>query len=113
MSYDDSLHARLGGRRPARAGAGDANAGWRSASFRNYADFMATPEFEAALAELLRRAAEAPTAIMCAEAVPWRCHRIMISDSAMARGAAVHHIMLAASVAVTQREHASACCLLA
>lgn len=80
----------LGGlRRPTGS---DENAGWRNASFRAYADHMQTPEFEAGLAALLERAASRRTAIMCAEAVPWRCHRSLISDALVARGHHVCHI---------------------
>ena len=71
------------------------NTGWRNDSFRGYADYMQTEEFEANLEELLRLAAERRVAIMCAEAVPWRCHRSMISDAVTARGGEVRHIMSA------------------
>jgi uncharacterized protein (DUF488 family) len=69
------------------------NGGWRNASFRGYADHMQTPEFEAGLAELLRIAGGRRSAVMCAEAVPWRCHRSMIADALTARGETVEHIM--------------------
>lgn len=62
------------------------NTAWRNDSFRGYADYMQTPEFEAALNELIDRAARTPTAIMCAEAVPWRCHRSLIADALTSRG---------------------------
>jgi uncharacterized protein (DUF488 family) len=62
------------------------NTGWRNAMFRGYADFMQTPEFAEALAELQKAAAQRRTAIMCSEAVPWRCHRSLISDALLARG---------------------------
>jgi uncharacterized protein (DUF488 family) len=62
------------------------NAGWRNTSFRGYADYMQTPAFQAAVDRLLDRAKERPTAIMCAEAVPWRCHRSLVADALMARG---------------------------
>jgi hypothetical protein len=106
IRYDDSLHTRLGGlRKPNKHG--DANAGWRSAAFRGYADYMQAPEFDAALAELLAAAAAAPTAVMCAEALPWRCHRALIGDAAAARGVAVCDIMVAANGSAKQREHKS------
>src|SRR5690606_35806679 len=54
------------------------NGAWRNLSFRGYADYMQTPQFEAALDELLALAAERRLAIMCAEAVPWRCHRSLV-----------------------------------
>src|SRR5262249_54431615 len=81
----------LGGRR--RGAADSPNDFWRNASFRAYADYMATPEFTAALARLIDLAAERRTAIMCAEAVPWRCHRWLISDALVVRGLEVQHIM--------------------
>jgi uncharacterized protein (DUF488 family) len=62
------------------------NGGWRNASFRGYADHMATAEFAAGLDELLSVAAEGTTAIMCAEAVPWRCHRSLVGDALIVRG---------------------------
>ncbi len=68
---------------------------------------MQTPQFDAALAELLAAAAAAPTAVICAEALPWRCHRALIADAAAARGVAVRDIMVAVNGAVTQREHKS------
>ena len=69
----------LGGLRHARRDS--VNTAWRNASFRGFADYMHTPEFAAALAELEALADERPTAIMCAEAVPWRCHRSLIGDA--------------------------------
>jgi uncharacterized protein (DUF488 family) len=84
----------LGGRRTASAAS--PNTAWRSASFRAYADYMATPAFRAALDRLLAHAAAGPTAIMCAEAVPWRCHRQLIADVLVARGHEVRHITTAA-----------------
>jgi uncharacterized protein (DUF488 family) len=86
------VHApALGGRRTARAGA--APTAWRNASFGAYADYMTTPEFRRAIDELLEYGASAPTAIMCSEAVPWRCHRSMISDAVVARGWEVQHLL--------------------
>jgi uncharacterized protein (DUF488 family) len=82
----------LGGLRHARNDS-TLNAGWRNASFRGYADYMQSDEFAAGLAGLLEIAAKRPTAILCAEAVPWRCHRSMIADAATARGVAVRHLM--------------------
>ncbi|HEX6998657.1 MAG TPA: DUF488 domain-containing protein [Gammaproteobacteria bacterium] len=69
------------------------NTAWRNDSFRGYADYMQTPEFAAALAELWALAAERRTAVMCAEAVPWRCHRSLIGDALLVRGAQVVDIM--------------------
>jgi uncharacterized protein (DUF488 family) len=84
-------HPELGGRRSPRPGS--ANTRWRNASFRGYADYMETPAFEAALARLMADAAHARTAIMCAEAPWWRCHRALIADALKARGVEVLHIM--------------------
>ena len=71
------------------------NMGWRNESFRGYADYMQTAEFESALHALGTAAAHEAVAIMCAEAVPWRCHRSLISDALTARGYRVEHIMSA------------------
>ncbi len=69
------------------------NTGWRNASFRGYADYMQTPEFAAALDELIALGQQSRVAIMCAEAVPWRCHRSLIADALTVRGIPVEHIM--------------------
>ena len=69
---------------------------------------MQTQEFHAALDELLEQASQQPTAVMCAEALPWRCHRGLIADAAIARGVVVHDIFIAASGTPTVREHKSA-----
>jgi uncharacterized protein (DUF488 family) len=69
------------------------NTGWRNASFRGYADYMQTPEFSENLDHLITIASETPTAIMCAEAVPWRCHRSLIADALAARGIQVLEIL--------------------
>jgi len=69
------------------------NAAWRNESFRGYADHMGSDAFEAALEELRAVAAAAPAAVMCAEAVPWRCHRSLVADVLTARGAVVRHII--------------------
>jgi uncharacterized protein (DUF488 family) len=71
------------------------NMAWRNESFRGYADYMQTPEFESALLALTEAAAQEAVVIMCAEAVPWRCHRSLISDALTARGYPVEHIMSA------------------
>jgi uncharacterized protein (DUF488 family) len=70
---------KLGGHRHSRKDS--INLGWRNASFRGYADYMATPEFSEGLDALMRIARSRTTAIMCAEAVPWRCHRSLIADA--------------------------------
>lgn len=74
----------LGGFRHARADS--PNAGWRNLSFRGYADYMQTPEFAAELAALMERAQRERVALMCAEAVPWRCHRSLIADALLVQG---------------------------
>ncbi|MFO7271631.1 DUF488 family protein [Sphaerobacter thermophilus] len=81
----------LGGLRRARADS--PNTGWRNASFRGFADYMQTSEFAAALDELIDLARGEQIAIMCAEAVPWRCHRSLIADALTVRGIPVAHIM--------------------
>jgi uncharacterized protein (DUF488 family) len=85
----------LGGLRHARKDS--INTGWKNASFRGYADYMQTPAFAQNLAQLIELAAAGPTAIMCAEAVPWRCHRSLIADALTARGITVEHILSATS----------------
>jgi len=69
------------------------NTGWRNASFRGFADYMQTERFRTALEELIEFAQGRPTAIMCAEAVPWRCHRSLIADALVARGVPVLEIL--------------------
>ena len=81
----------LGGLRRPRADS--ANRGWRNDGFRGFADYMETAEFAAELAALAADAEAAPTAVMCAEAVPWRCHRSLVADALLVRGHAVEHIM--------------------
>lgn len=81
----------LGGRRKALADS--KNNRWHNASFRGYADYMETKDFEKAIAELEVIALERPTAYMCSEAVWWRCHRSMVSDYLKAKGWDVWHIM--------------------
>jgi uncharacterized protein (DUF488 family) len=90
----DYLHMPgLGGLRHPRKDS--TNTGWRNDSFRGYADYMQTAEFEQNLLELLSLEAGRRVAIMCAEAVPWRCHRSMIADAVTARGVPVFHLMSA------------------
>jgi len=81
----------LGGLRHARRDS--VNLGWRNASFRGFADYMQTPEFEAALEHAMRLAKERPSALMCAEAVPWRCHRSLVADALVVRGIRVMEII--------------------
>jgi uncharacterized protein (DUF488 family) len=84
------LPALGGWRRPL---ADSANTGWRQASFRGYADYMLTEEFRSALDGLIALGREHRLAFMCAEAVPWRCHRSLIADALVARGCEVRHII--------------------
>lgn len=82
---------RLGGlRKPV---AGSANQGWRNAGFRAYADYMQTEAWDAALTQLLHLSARHAVTMMCAEAVPWRCHRSLIADALTVRGVEVVHIV--------------------
>jgi uncharacterized protein (DUF488 family) len=83
--------AGLGGLRHARADS--PNTGWRNASFRGYADYMQTPEFAHEVDALAQLAAAERCVLMCAEAVPWRCHRSMVADALVVRGIPVEHIM--------------------
>ena len=86
------VHTReLGGLRHARSDS--PNAGWRNGSFRGYADYMQTPEFRTAVEKLIRMSRERRVAIMCAEAVPWRCHRSLVADALNVRGVPVVEIL--------------------
>ena len=91
----------LGGRRTSGQGPSP-NAGWRVAAFRAYADYMLSCDFQDGFDELRKMAESEPTAIMCAEALPWRCHRRLIADQLTARGWCVLDIVGAHDV----REHA-------
>lgn len=70
-----------------------ANLGWRNLSFRNYADYMQTNGFKTGLDRLIQLATDQTSAIMCAEAVPWRCHRSLVTDALLVRHIEVRHIM--------------------
>ena len=83
----------LGGLRHAKPDS--INMGWRNTSFRGYADYMQTPEFEESLEELIELANHDRLALMCAEAVPWRCHRSLIADALLVRGIRTGDIMSA------------------
>ena len=86
------LHLKgLGGLRKSRPDS--PNTGWRNDSFRGYADYMLTPEFEEALEELLGLLRLQPTAIMCAETVYWRCHRSLVADALLVRGIESFHLL--------------------
>jgi uncharacterized protein (DUF488 family) len=96
----DYVHLKsLGGLRHARKDS--VNTGWRNASFRGYADYMSTPEFQRGIDQLLDLSRQKRTVIMCAEAVPWRCHRSLIGDALLVRGVQVEDIL----TATTSREH--------
>lgn len=73
------------------------NTAWRNSSFRGFADYMQTGEFETGIEQLLKLSGEKPTVIMCAEAVPWRCHRSLIGDALLVRGIEVTDIYSATS----------------
>ncbi len=81
---------KLGGLRHAKKDS--VNLGWRNASFRGYADYMATADFYSGLEQLKTMARKKTTAIMCAEAVPWRCHRSLIADALTKQKWSVFHI---------------------
>ena len=83
----------LGGFRHGRSDS--LNTGWHNASFRGFADYMQTPEFGKNLQDLITLARAERVAIMCAEAVPWRCHRSLIADALLARGIEVREIISA------------------
>lgn len=83
----------LGGLRRTPASVESVNGAWRNKSFRSYADYMQTEEFAEGIDVLLALASKQTVAIMCAEAVPWRCHRSLIGDALLARGVQVLDIM--------------------
>lgn len=86
------VHLRkLGGLRHAQRDS--PNMGWRNASFRGFADYMQTPDFDAGLGRLIKLAKQKRSALMCAEAVPWRCHRSLIADALVVRGIRVKDII--------------------
>jgi uncharacterized protein (DUF488 family) len=88
----DYLHMPgLGGLR--HACSDSSNLGWRNASFRGYADYMQTPEFEDRLQRLIEQVGQEHICLMCAEALPWRCHRSLIADALIVRGIQVEHIL--------------------
>jgi uncharacterized protein (DUF488 family) len=88
--------AGLGGLRHARKDS--PNLGWRNASFRGFADYMQTPEFTDNLEALIKLSQKEIIVLMCAETVPWRCHRSLIADALLIRGISVEHIMSATSL---------------
>ncbi len=84
--------AELGGRRPKQDVDADLNAGWRLASFRNYADYTLSASYADGIARLAGLLSAHRVAYMCAEPMPWRCHRLLISNTLAARGVIVRHI---------------------
>jgi uncharacterized protein (DUF488 family) len=93
----------LGGRRAALKDS--VNTGWRESSFRGYADYMQTAAFRAEIDWLVGQAGARPTVVMCAESVPWRCHRALISDAVIARGMLVQDIFVAADGKSSRKAH--------
>ncbi|MGH7041476.1 MAG: DUF488 family protein [Acetobacteraceae bacterium] len=93
----------LGGLRHARKDS--INTGWHNASFRGYADYMQTAEFATALDELLNTVPQAYTALMCAEAVPWRCHRSLVADALTVRVVPVEDITYSAKGKSRRQPH--------
>ncbi len=87
------LHLPLLGGLRKGSGKGSPNTGWRNAGFRGFADYMQTDEFARGLNELWALAGQVRTAIMCAEALYWRCHRSLIADAFTVRGGTVFHIL--------------------
>ncbi|WP_241979839.1 DUF488 family protein [Cryobacterium glaciale] len=83
----------LGGLRHTAVAEATINGAWRNKSFRDYADYMQTTEFVGGIDELIALAGKQTMAIMCAEAVPWRCHRSLIGDALIARGLQVANVM--------------------
>jgi uncharacterized protein (DUF488 family) len=94
----------LGGRR--KAVAGSVNSGWKNESFRGYADYMQTEVFQKELGWLMGLPEIDHTVVMCAEALPWRCHRSLIADAVLARGMAVQDIFVKATGESERRPHA-------
>ncbi|MCW5782933.1 MAG: DUF488 domain-containing protein [Nitrospirales bacterium] len=88
----------LGGRRKTRPDS--VNVGWRNEGFRGYADYMQTQKFWDGLEELVNIGQQSPAAVVCAEAVPWRCHWTLIADALVIRGWSVHHIISASSLKI-------------
>src|SRR5262249_45634116 len=91
----DHVHmSALGGLRHPRPNS--PNKGWQNSGFQGYADYMQTPEFDDAVESLIEMARSKRLTVMCAEAVPWRCHRSLLSDALTVRGITVEHIMTTA-----------------
>jgi len=104
---DYVLMKQLGGlRHPSRD---SLNMGWRNLSFRGFADYMQTREFDMAIDDLLRVSEHEATAIVCAEILPWRCHRSLIADALLVRGIEVEHIMTLTSRRKTHADEMGSC----
>ena len=93
----------MGGRRAPRPDS--ENTGWRNESFRGYADYMQTPKFAAEMAWLIEQLEHHTAAVMCAEALPWRCHRSLIADAIVAQGMAAEDIMVMAEGKSSRQTH--------
>jgi len=93
----------LGGRR--RASKASVNAAWRNESFRGYADYMQTAEFTAEIDWLMEAIGRKSVVVMCAEAVPWRCHRSLIADAVLARGTTVEDIFVTPEGRSSRKPH--------
>ncbi|MGC5051616.1 DUF488 family protein [Micromonospora sp. DT48] len=90
----DYLHLpELGGRRRKQDVDPQVNAGWRQPSFKNYADYTLTPQYQAGISRLADLATQHRTAIMCGEPMPWRCHRLLIANTLTADGWTVWHLI--------------------
>lgn len=97
----------LGGRRHTPKGTPSPNGAWRVKAFRDYADYMQSQQFRDGLAALIKLARQQRSAIMCSEAVPWRCHRRLITDALIVAGFDVFHIVSATKVSTAQlNDHA-------
>ncbi|MDN5761883.1 MAG: DUF488 domain-containing protein [Microlunatus sp.] len=83
----------LGGRRRKQEVDAAINQGWQNASFKNYADYTLLPDYEEGIARLVELASRSRVAVMCAEPMPWRCHRLLIANTLTARGWTVRHII--------------------
>jgi uncharacterized protein (DUF488 family) len=94
----------LGGRRVAKQDS--VNTGWKNESFRGYADYMQTPAFDGEVDWLMKLADFDTAVVMCAEAVPWRCHRSLIGDAVLARGGVVEDLFVEADGRSSRRPHA-------
>ncbi len=89
-----SIIPKLGGRRRKQDVPPEINAGWNNASFKNYADYTLTEEYHEGIAELKELTRKHRVAIMCGEPMPWRCHRLLISNTLAAQGFQVEHLVV-------------------